>query len=119
MANPFGAPEISVHDVAEKQRAGATFVWLDVRETNELDAAAIVDPQVVNVPLSVLAEQRIAALPAAAQAQEAEIVVFCHHGTRSAQVVAWLRGQGWSRVVNMDGGIDSWARQIDPSVGLY
>lgn len=119
MANPFGAPEIDVQAVAAKQAAGDTFVWLDVREPNELNAAAIDDPQVINVPLSVLAAQQLAALPAPAQAKDAEIVVFCHHGTRSAQVVAWLRGQGWTNAVNMNGGIDAWARQIDPNIGLY
>jgi rhodanese-related sulfurtransferase len=66
-----------------------------------------------------LAAQQLAALPDAAQSKEAEIVVFCHHGMRSAQVVAWLRGQGWTNVLNMNGGIDAWARQVDPSVGLY
>jgi rhodanese-related sulfurtransferase len=119
MSNPFGAPEISVQDVAAKQRAGDAFIWLDVREPHELSAAAIPAPNVVNVPLSVLAQQRTAALPTAAQDQTAEIIVFCHHGMRSAQVVAWLRSQGWTNVLNMDGGIDAWAHQVDASVGMY
>lgn len=119
MANPFGAPEISVQDVAAKVAAKEPFVWLDVREPNELSAAAIVDERVVNVPLSVLAEQRVNALPDAAQTKDAEIVVFCHHGARSGQVTAWLRDQGWTNVINMEGGIDQWANTIDASVGRY
>jgi rhodanese-related sulfurtransferase len=38
---------------------------------------------------------------------------------RSAQVVAWLRGQGWHNVWNMRGGIDAYAREVDASVGVY
>lgn len=119
MPNQYGAPEISVQDVAAKVAANEDFILLDVREPNELAAAAIDDPRVVNVPLSVLAEQKVAALPAAAQDKDAEIVVFCHHGGRSGQVTAWLRGQGWTNVVNMDGGIDRWATGVDASVGRY
>jgi len=119
MPNSFGAPEISVQDVAAKVEAKEPFVWLDVRETNELTAASIVDERVVNVPLSVLAEKRINALPDGAQSKDAEIVVFCHHGARSAQVTAWLRGQGWTNAINMDGGIERWANAIDTSVGRY
>jgi rhodanese-related sulfurtransferase len=119
MPNPYGAPEISVQDVAAKAAASEKFVWLDVREPNELAAAAISDERVVNVPMSVLAQERTAALPAEAQDKDAEIVVFCHHGTRSGQVTAWLRGQGWNNVLNMEGGIDNWATSVDSTVGRY
>lgn len=119
MSNPYGAAEISVQDVAAKVKAGEQFVWLDVREPNELSAAAIANELVVNVPMSELAQKQIAALPPNAEDKDAEIVVFCHHGMRSAQVAAWLQGQGWTNVVSMEGGIDAWAKQIDGSVGLY
>jgi rhodanese-related sulfurtransferase len=117
-ANP-NAAEISVQDVAARVANNEEFIWLDVREPNELSAAAIEDERVVNVPLSVLAQQRVAALPPDAQDKDADIVVFCHVGGRSGQVTSWLRGQGWTKVVNMTGGIESWARTIDPSVGHY
>ena len=119
MPNAFGAPEISVKDVALKQQAGENFIWLDVREPEELNAAFIDDERIIDIPLSRLSQQQVAALPEAAQDKEAEIIVFCHHGMRSAQVVAWLQGQGWTNVYNMDGGIDAWARRVDPSVGTY
>jgi rhodanese-related sulfurtransferase len=119
MPNNFGAPEISVQDVAAKIAANEPFILLDVREPDELAAAAIPDARVTNVPLSVLAKDRIAALPIEAQEKDAEIVVFCHHGARSGQVTAWLRGQGWTNVLNMEGGIDNWARTIDANVGRY
>lgn len=119
MPNPFGAPEVTVQEIARRRRADETFVWLDVREADELATVAIPDPQVTHVPMSRLARERTACLPADAQAQDAEIVVFCHHGIRSAQVVAWLRGQGWSNAFSMAGGVDAWAHEVDPSIGAY
>ena len=46
-------------------------------------------------------------------------VVICHHGTRSLQVVAFLERQGFQNLHNLQGGIDAWARQVDPSIALY
>jgi len=119
MPNPFGVPELSVQDVEAKRKAGEKFVWLDVREPNELAQVAIDDPRVVNAPLSDLSARQLAALPATAEDKATEIIAFCHHGMRSAQVTAWLRQQGWTNVVNMTGGIDAWARAIDPTIGTY
>jgi rhodanese-related sulfurtransferase len=47
------------------------------------------------------------------------IVVVCHHGVRSMNVTMWLRQQGLEKVQSLSGGIDRWARQIDPSVPVY
>lgn len=47
------------------------------------------------------------------------IVVVCHHGVRSMNVTAWLRQQGFEKVQSLQGGIDRWARQVDPSVPVY
>ncbi len=46
-------------------------------------------------------------------------VVYCHHGPRSSQVVAYLRQQGFGRVTNLGGGINAWSLRIDPSVPRY
>ncbi len=46
-------------------------------------------------------------------------VVHCHHGPRSAQVVSFLRQQGFSRVTNLGGGINAWSLRIDPAVPRY
>jgi rhodanese-related sulfurtransferase len=120
MPNPYGAPEISTKDVAAKVAAAESFVWLDVREPDEVRTVSIDNDLVVNVPMSVLAKQQTAALPPAAQEKDAEIVVFCHHGTRSAQVAGYLAAQrGFTKIANMLGGIDEWSRLIDPSVPRY
>jgi rhodanese-related sulfurtransferase len=50
---------------------------------------------------------------------EAEIVVVCHHGMRSAQVCMFLERQGFSRVFNLAGGVAAWAAEVDPSMPQY
>ncbi len=118
MPNPFGAPELSVQDVSSKYESGDAFILLDVREPNEF-VVSIKNDNVVQVPLSQIAAQQLQALPDALEDKEQEIVVFCHHGMRSAQAVMWLMQQGYTNVQNMDGGIDAWAHEIDPSIGTY
>lgn len=115
----FGIPQISVRDVADKRLAGEMFVLLDVREELELSRANLGDG-VEMAPLSQLAETGLDALPPVVRDdKDAEIVVFCHHGGRSAQVVGWLRQQGWGNVWNMDGGIHRYALEVDRTVGIY
>ncbi|MBL0122175.1 MAG: sulfurtransferase [Betaproteobacteria bacterium] len=46
-------------------------------------------------------------------------VVICHHGVRSLQVIAFLQRQGFANLHNLHGGIDAWARNIDPAVPVY
>lgn len=119
MPNPYGAPEISVQDVAAKLTAQESFVLLDVREPHELQHASLAPGTYELVPLSDLATRQLAALPESAKDQDAEIAVLCHHGIRSAQVTAWLRQQGWTNVLSVAGGIDAYAREVDSSVGMY
>ena len=47
------------------------------------------------------------------------LVVVCHHGMRSYKVAQWLRGNGYPNAVNLSGGIDAWAREIDPALATY
>ncbi len=120
MPNPYGAPEISVHDVVAKQQEEIEFLLVDVREPNELELASLPDGDFINLPVSELRERRLDALPEdLRQNKEADVVLFCHKGLRSAQVTVFLRQQGWSNAVSMAGGIDAWADEIDESVGKY
>lgn len=50
---------------------------------------------------------------------EREIVVVCHHGVRSAHAVGFLRSRGFSKVKNLNGGIDQWSILVDPTVMRY
>ena len=49
-----------------------------------------------------------------------EIVVYCHQGVRSAAVAQFLREHhGFTNVRNLAGGLDLWARTVDPSMRRY
>lgn len=48
-----------------------------------------------------------------------EIVVICHHGIRSAAVGRHLEQHGFSNVINLDGGVDAWAKEVDPNMATY
>jgi rhodanese-related sulfurtransferase len=48
-----------------------------------------------------------------------DIVVICHHGVRSQQVISFLQRQSVAALVNLDGGVDAWARTIDPDMPVY
>ena len=50
---------------------------------------------------------------------EGALVVICHSGMRSYQVTTWLRQNGFANAVNLRGGIDSWAREMDTSMAVY
>ncbi|GAB4578270.1 MAG: rhodanese-like domain-containing protein [Anaerolineales bacterium] len=115
-------PAITVKELAEKLSKpthSSPFVLLDVREPHELMYAKLKDEWVTPLPLSKLARELTNALPETLQDKQTEIVVMCHTGQRSAQVTAWLRQNGWTNVYNLTGGIDAYARLIDPTVGFY
>ena len=119
MPNPFGAPELTAQEVDQKRQAGDEFVWLDVREPNELALVRIEDKRIEPLPLSRLASEQLNAVPHALADRETPVVVMCHHGIRSAQVVMWLQQHGWTNVYNLGGGIEAWAQFVDPSIGTY
>jgi rhodanese-related sulfurtransferase len=111
--------EISVQELAEKLNGQDSFYLLDVRETWELDLASLDNPRLVVVPMSQMARAREDAFPPELRAREAEIIVMCHHGVRSLQVTQWMRSLGWNHVLSLAGGIDAYAHQVDPAVGIY
>ena len=112
-------PEITVEELAKKLGSQDKFVLLDVREEWELDLAKINDARLEVTPMSRLADEGTDALSGSAHQKDAEILVLCHQGVRSAQVTQWLGAQGWARVFSVAGGIDEYARKVDSSVGMY
>jgi len=118
VTNVFGVPEVSVFDVAELRKTGKSLRLLDVREAMELKLANL-GGDVIWVPMSKMASERLGALPPELMNPEDQIVVFCHTGVRSAQVAAWLRSEGWNNVYSMAGGIEAYALEIDSTVGRY
>lgn len=92
-------------------RGGREFILLDVREPHELDAANL--PGALHVPLRDIPNRLNELDPGA------EIAVLCHHGGRSEVVADFLRSRGFTGARNVDGGIDAYARRVDPSVPTY
>jgi rhodanese-related sulfurtransferase len=52
-------------------------------------------------------------------ADSGDLLILCHHGVRSLQVVMWLRARGVENCFSVAGGIDRWSRDVDPSVPRY
>lgn len=113
-------PEITPQELAEWMSTRPEMILLDVREPYEFPRARLADERVLHAPLNELARKGSDALPEKLKnAKDATVVVFCHHGYRSAQVTAWLLDLGWTSVYNLSGGIDAYARSVDPSIGFY
>ncbi len=112
-------PRVSVHQVAEKCKTEAEFTILDIREDYEINRVALNDSRVQISSLSQIARKGIEALPENLRDRDREIYVICHHGSRSVQVTAWMKKEGFTSVFNVDGGINAWATNVDPSIGFY
>jgi len=108
MSEPF---EIDAQTLKDRLDGDNPPAVLDVREPWELEIAAV--DGVIAIPLGELTK-RVGELP-----RDKPIAVMCHHGGRSAQATAWLRNQGFDHATNVAGGIDAWARSVDPTVSRY
>jgi rhodanese-related sulfurtransferase len=106
--------EITPQEVKRSRDAGAKVVLIDVREPAEFQLARIQGAQLIPMRTVPAELQLLESL-----ADDNTLVVYCHHGVRSQNVVNWLREQGVSSCQSMAGGIDRWSREIDPSVPLY
>ena len=106
-----GADEITPTELAQRLARGDDLELIDVREPYEWRIASI--PGARLIPLG--------SIPAAADsiARDREIVVHCHHGVRSAAAAEELRAAGFTRVINLAGGIDRWSIEVDPAVPRY
>ena len=102
---------ITPRDLAVRLARGDRLRVIDVREEWEVRTAAL-DAAEAIVMSSIPA--RVAELP-----RESTYVILCHHGMRSAMVADYLRSAGFPRVINLEGGIDRWSVEVDPSVPRY
>jgi len=104
-------PAIEVEHLRDMLKSPNPPVVLDVREKWENDLCQI--PGNKLIPLGSLPEHL------ADLSKDQEIVVHCHHGGRSSRAVAYLLQQGFSKAVNLKGGIHAWSQRIDPQVKVY
>ncbi len=109
-------PEISVSELAQIMAEKETQLQLiDVREPGEIAIASI--PEFTVLPLSQFAEWEETIKTRFNS--EAETIVLCHYGMRSAQMCQWLINQGFSNVKNVSGGINAYSMMVDSSIPRY
>jgi adenylyltransferase/sulfurtransferase len=103
--------DITAEQLADKLEHGDQIRLLDVREPHELEISHLDGATVI--PLGQLAA-RLSELDSAE-----EMVVLCKSGTRSARALELLVSAGFRKVKNLEGGINAWAEEIDPSLPIY
>lgn len=106
--------EVTPLEVKQRLASGELLRLIDVREPAEFAIAKIEGAQLIPMS-SVPAElQRLEAA-----ADSSALIVFCHHGMRSLQVVNWLRQNGVDNCQSMAGGIELWSTSVDTAVPRY
>ncbi len=105
--------EIQPKDLVDLLASDAPPLVLDCREASELELARLAD--VLHVPMGDVP----ARIPELENHLDATVVVHCHHGVRSLQVVAFMKEAGFEDVRSLAGGIDRWSLEIDPSIPRY
>lgn len=104
--------QLSVGDYKQWLDAGKSgHVLLDVREPWEVQTCAL--ENCLNIPMGQI-PNRLAELDPAQP-----VVVVCHHGIRSQRVAMFLQQAGFETVYNLNGGVDAWAREVDPAFPTY
>jgi len=106
--------EADPQEVKRRLDSGEKLFLIDVREPHEfalarIEGAALIPMRSVPGELQDLE----------GRADQATLIVYCHHGVRSLHVVHWLREQGIDACQSMAGGIDAWSLLVDPSVPRY
>jgi sulfur-carrier protein adenylyltransferase/sulfurtransferase len=103
--------DISATDLAKRMNEGNHVHLIDVREPHELEISHLDNADLI--PLGQLAS-RLSELDSAE-----EIVLFCKSGTRSTRALELLASAGFRKMKNLKGGINAWAREVDPSLPVY
>ncbi|RYD33786.1 MAG: hypothetical protein EOP87_10400, partial [Verrucomicrobiaceae bacterium] len=101
---------ISATDLKSRLDAGEKIVLVDVRTREEHEAVAIPGARFFTRE----SQQEFFALP-----PETVIVIHDHLGKSVLDQVAWFRGHSMKETYGLQGGIDAWSREVDPSVQRY
>jgi len=106
-----GMDTITVGELKKLIEAKAKFTLVDVREPNEYQIARL--PGSKLIPLGEISDR------AGELDVNADIVVHCHHGGRSAKAIQMLQKAGFKKLRNLTGGIDAWSEEIDATLPRY
>jgi adenylyltransferase/sulfurtransferase len=104
--------DMTPQELQKRLEKARDFRLVDVREPDEWVVARL--PGAELIPLGELERQAPEKL-----SPDETIVVYCHHGMRSARAQDFLKAKGYTHVWNLTGGIDAWSLQIDPGVARY
>jgi adenylyltransferase/sulfurtransferase len=111
--DPDAVPEITPAELHGRLRGGESLAIIDVREPWEWEIGNL-EPQGARlIPMNEVPE-RMGEIP-----RDGPVVLHCRSGVRSAQVLRFLREQGFTDVHNLAGGILAWSEQVDPSIPSY
>ncbi len=103
--------QIEPSQVKQMLESGGTFGIVDIRQSWEHKICHI-DGSLL-LPMDEL-PARLSELP-----MDRPLVIVCHHGMRSFHATMWLRQNGFPQAMNLAGGVDAWAAQIDSSMARY
>jgi adenylyltransferase/sulfurtransferase len=103
--------QITPDQLAQKLKADDDVFVLDVREEYEREVCRINES--VHIPMAFIKE-KLNLIPSSK-----EVVVVCHMGVRSTEVVRYLKQNGFDSVFNLTGGIDQWAKDVEPEMKRY
>jgi len=112
--DPQSGLEVEPGFLHELRQAGASdFVLLDCREDEEHSFCHIHGD--VLVPLS----RFVVSIEGVLSDLAAPVIVYCHHGMRSAQAASFLRAKGHVNAFSLRGGIEAWSTEVDPAMPRY
>jgi adenylyltransferase/sulfurtransferase len=103
--------DISPQELDQQLKAGVTLKLVDVREPHEQEISHIDGTK--GIPLGQLASRVDELDP------DETIVLICKAGVRSTRALHILLGAGFRKLYNLKGGINAWAREIDPTQPIY
>jgi len=108
-----GVPQITPSELHQRLAAGERLAIMDVREPHEWEISNLSHLGAVLIPKGQVIE-RMGELDTAQ-----EMIVQCRTGGRSAEIISLLQQHGFTKLYNLDGGINRWAREVEPTIPVY
>ena len=102
---------VTPEQLIQRLAQGTAPELIDVRDPWEFETCRIEGS--INIPMSDI----VSSLDKINRHNEK--VIICHHGMRSLYVAQYLESIGFASVINLEGGIDMWARTVDPDMPQY
>lgn len=102
--------ECTIADIKPRLDRGEKFYLVDTREESEWAAGHL--PKAIHLGKGVIERDIEAAIPDV----NAEIVLYCGGGFRSALAAENLQRMGYTNVISMDGGYRAWKEAGHPIV---